>query len=329
MRIITLEEHMTTPLFLKSTAHLERGNPTAAYMEALREKLLDCGAGRIADMDANGIDMQVLSLVGHGLDKLDAEVATHLARATNDTLAAWVKANPTRFAAFATLNLQAPEKAAEEFERCVGTLGFKGALLNGTTRGLFLDDPRFTPVFEVAQQMDVPIYLHPAPPPEAVKQAYYAGGLPADVAYMLSTAGWGWHVETGMHCLRLIVAGVFDRFPKLKMIIGHMGEDLPYSIARADAVLSRATPHLERRVGEYFHEHFWVTNSGYFTEPPLRCALDVVGIDRMMFSVDYPFSPNQVGRKFLDSLTLSDEDMSKFTHRNAEKLLKIGAAVAV
>jgi predicted TIM-barrel fold metal-dependent hydrolase len=325
MRTITLEEHITTPLFLKSIAHLDRGLPLNPYMEKLQSKLLNCGAGRIADMDAGGIDVQVMSLAGAGLDKLDPEVATYLARATNDTLAAAAQAYPSRLAAFATLNLQEPNKAAAELARCVETLGFKGALVNGTTRGLFLDDPRFEPLFETAEKLDVPIYLHPAPPPPAVKQAYFSG-LPADDSYLLSTAGWGWHVETGMHCLRLIVAGVFDRFPKLKIIIGHMGEDLPYSIARADSVMSHASQKLKRSVAEYFHEHFWITTSGYFTEPPLRCALAVAGVDRVLFSVDYPFSSNETGRKFLDSLTLTPEDMAKLTHRNAEKLLKIPAA---
>ena len=324
MRTITLEEHMTTPLFVKSMAHLDRGLPKSAYMDALQAKLLDCGASRVADMDAAGIDVQVLSLAGAGLDKLDREVATYLARATNDTLHASVDAYPERFQAFATLNLQEPKKAAAEFARCVQTLGFKGALVNGTTNGLFLDDARFTPLFEAAQQLDVPIYLHPAPPPEPVKKAYYSG-LPADVSYLLSTAGWGWHVETGMHCLRLIVSGVFDRFPKLKIIIGHMGEDLPYSIARADAVMAHGSQKLQRTVAEYFREHFWITTSGYFTEAPLRCALDVAGIDHVLFSIDYPFSPNAVGRKFLDSLQLKPEEMAKLTHRNAEKLLKIAA----
>ena len=321
MRTITLEEHISTPLFVKLTAHLDRGLPKNAHMEKLQEQLIECGAARVADMDAAGIDLQVLSLAGAGMDQLDREVATYLARATNDTLHAIIDEHPDRFGAFATLNLQEPDKAATEFARCVHTLNFKGAMVHGTTRGLFLDDPRFTPILEAAQQLDVPIYLHPAPPPAAVKQAYFSG-LPIDMSYLLSTAGWGWHVETGMHCLRLILSGVFDRFPKLKIIIGHMGEDLPYSIARADAVMTRSST-LQRSVSEYFHEHFWITTSGYFTAPPLQCAIDVVGIDRVLFSIDYPFSPNAAGRQFLNSLQLAPEQMKKLTHKNAEKLLKL------
>ncbi len=323
MRTITLEEHFTTPLFVKSMSHLE--DAPSAYMEKMRAKLLDVKKGRLADMDAGGIDMQVLSLAGNGMDKLEPEVATFLARATNDTVAAVVKGHPRRYAAFATLNLQEPAKAVSELRRCVRRLGFKGVMIHGTTNGLFLDDERFAPVLEAAQTLDVPIYLHPASPPPAVKQAYFSG-LSPDVSFLLSTAGWGWHVETGMHCLRMIVAGVFDQFPGLKIIIGHMGEDLPYSIARADAVFSRGGMKLRASVADYFHEHFYITTSGYFTLPPLLCALQVVGADRILFSVDYPFSPTEAGRRFLDSLPLSPDDMAKITHKNAEKLLKIPAA---
>jgi uncharacterized protein len=265
--------------------------------------------------------MQVLSLSG-SMDRLDPAVATALAGDTNDRLAVALQAHPDRFAAFATLALQEPEKAALEFERCVRQLGFKGALINGTSNGLFLDHRRFTPLFETAQALDVPIYLHPAPPPEEVRKAYY-GGLPGNLGFVLSTAGWGWHAETGMHCLRLIVSGLFDRFPKLKIIIGHLGEALPYYIARADAFLTHTAMHLKRRVSEYFHEHFYITTSGCFSLPPFLCALQVVGAERILFSVDYPYDSNTKGRAFLDALPVSAEDLAKISHGNAERLLKL------
>jgi predicted TIM-barrel fold metal-dependent hydrolase len=273
-------------------------------------------------MDAAGIDLQVLSLMGTGLDQLEPTTSTAVARDSNDHLAAAVRAHPDRFAAFAALALLEPDKAALELERCVRQLGFKGVMVNGTTGGLFLDDARFTPLFETAQALDVPIYLHPAPPPRPVQQAYYSG-LPGQLGFFLATAGWGWHAEVGMHCLRLIVSGLFDRFPKLKIIIGHMGEDLPFSIVRADAVLSRGTKHLQRSVKEYFDEHFYITTSGYFSVPPFLCALQVIGADRLMFSIDYPFSPNTVGRDFLKLLPISPDDMEKITHGNVERLLKL------
>jgi hypothetical protein len=321
MRTITLEEHFITEEVLKATAHIQSG-PRAGFVEAVRGKLLDVGKGRIADMDAAGIDLQVLSLTNSGMDKLEPPTATALARDANDQLAAAVRAHPDRLAGFAALAPQQPEKAAAELERCVCQLGFKGAMLHGAVDGVFLDHARFTPLFATAQALDVPLYLHPTPAPKAVQDAYYEG-LPGTSGFFLSTAAWGWHVELGMHCLRLIVAGLFERFPRLKIIIGHMGEDLPYSIARADAVLARGANHLPRRVSEYFYEHFYLTTSGYFTVPPFLCALQVVGAGRILFSVDYPFSPNAEGRDFLAALPISPEDLEKVAHGNAERLLKL------
>jgi predicted TIM-barrel fold metal-dependent hydrolase len=273
-------------------------------------------------MDAAGIDMQVLSLSGIGMDRLDSATAGALARDTNEKLAAAVQAHPKRFAAFATLALHEPEKAAREFERCIRQLGFKGALVNGTIDGLFLDDPRFTPLFETAQALNVPIYLHPAPPTEEVRKAYFSG-LPANLGFVLSTAAWGWHVETGLHCLRLIASGLFDRLPKLQIIVGHMGEALPFYMDRADMFLAQSTKHLQRPISGYFRENFHITTSGVFSLPPFLCAMQVVGADRILFSVDYPFCDNSLGRAFLDTLPISPEDMAKITHKNAERLLKL------
>jgi uncharacterized protein len=321
MRTITLEEHMTTPEFLAELAKVGVRDFGGPEMEALRARLLDLGERRLADMDAAGIDMQVLSLAGGGMDLLDPSIATDLARAINDRLADAVRAHPDRFAAFATLALQDPDRAALEFERCVEQLRFKGALVNGTTNGLFLDHPKFAPLFETAQHLDVPVYLHPAPPPPAVRDVYFSG-LPEPYGFLLSIAGWGWHTETGLHVLRLIVAGVFERFPRLQMIIGHMGEDLPFSLARADAVLSRVG-RLPRSVASYFHEHIHVTTSGYFTIPPFECALQVVGADRLMFSIDYPYSATSQGRRFLDALPINPVDKAKIASGNAARLLKL------
>jgi predicted TIM-barrel fold metal-dependent hydrolase len=323
MRIITLEEHITTPAIVNSSSNEQGGGLTSnPYILSLQANLLDVGEGRLADMDASGISMQVLSISASLIDKMEPSAARALARDANDVMAAAVKAHPDRFAAFATLALQEPEKAAAELERCVRQLGFKGVMANGTINGQFLDDPKFTPFFEAAEALDVPIYLHPAPPPKPVMDAYFSG-LPGQLGFALATAGWGWHVETGLHSLRLITTGIFDRFPRLKIIIGHMGENLPFSIARAQAVFERTALNLQRPFSEYFHDHFYLTTSGYFTTPPFLCMLQVVGVDRIMFSVDYPFSSNAAGRKFLDNLPISSEDLEKIAHGNAEKLLKL------
>jgi len=320
MKTITLEEHFVTETFLKATGAFWNGAPRIAE---LKPKLLDLGAGRIEAMDEAGVDFQVLSLAALGFDELDARDATVIACEVNDELAEAIKANPTRLGGFAMLALKDPAAAAKEFERCVTKLGFKGAMVDGTIDGLFLDDPRFLPVFEMAVKLKVPIYLHPAPPPEPVMKAYFSG-LPGDTGQLLSIAGWGWHAETALHTLRLIVAGVFDRLPELQMIIGHMGEGLPYALARSSSVLSGPS-HLRQTVADYFQSNVHVTTSGYFTQAPLRCAVEVLGIDRMMYSVDYPFSPNTKGKKFLEDAAgwLSEEDMTKLAGGNAARLLKI------
>lgn len=320
MNTTALEEHFVTESFLKATR--TNGETTPPQFAELQSKLLDIGAGRIADMDKSGIDLQVLSLAAMGFDALDADTATSLARDINDELAEAVRSHPVRLGGFATLGLKTPDTAAAELERCVNRLGFHGAFLNGTTGGVFLDDPRFLPVFEAAAHLGVPLYLHPALPPEPVREAYYSG-LPGQLGFLLSIAGWGWHAETGLHTLRLIVSGLFDRLPALQLIIGHVGEGLPYALARSSGVLSHAAPHLRQPVADYFQSNIHCTTSGYFTLPPLRCALDVIGIDRLLFSVDYPYSPNTRGRAFLDSLAdiLDAENMAKLTHRNAERLL--------
>ena len=325
MRTITLEEHFITASFLKATGG-DQASP-APEIARMRSQLLDMGAGRIRAMDEAGIDLQVMSLVSMGMDALDAATATSVARDVNDELAAAVKANPTRLAGFAVLGLKDPDAAAKELERCVRQLGFVGALVDGTTGGLFLDDPRFLPVFEAATAMGVPVYLHPALPPEPVKEAYFSG-LPEELGHILSIAGWGWHAELGLHTLRLIVAGLFDRLPGLQLIIGHMGEGLPYAMARSSGILSQAAPKLRQPVAAYFASNIHVTTSGYFTQPPLRCAREVIGMDRLLFSVDYPFSPNTRGRAFLDdaALELNAEEMAKLCHENAEAVLKLPRA---
>ena len=254
--------------------------------------------------------------------QLDAAVAVPLARDANDRLAAAVAAHPGRFAGFATLPTADPAAAAAELDRAVTSLGFKGAMIHGHTRGRFLDDRAYLPILERAAVLDVPIYLHPTFPAPQVMQAYY-GGFDAPVSGALATAGWGWHAETGLHALRMVLGGVFDRFPRLRVIVGHMGEHIPFSLARADERLSPVATHLNRRVGEYFQENFYITTSGYFTDPPLLCALMVLGADRIMFSVDYPYSDNAAGRAFLDRAPISAADREKIAHGNAERLLRM------
>jgi uncharacterized protein len=318
MKTITLEEHFFTESYLRAA----KDDPSVQF-GGLQPKLLDLGAGRIAAMDEAGIDLQVLSLAAFALEGLDAATGTALARDVNDELAAAVKANPTRLAGFATVALKDPEAAVVELERSISKLGFVGLMLNGTVEGRFMDDPAFLPVFEAAARLGVPVYLHPAPAPKVVKAAYFSG-LPGELGNMLSIAGWGWHAETGLHALRLIVSGLFDKVAGLQLVIGHMGEGLPYALARSSGILS-GPARLRQTLAEYFKTNIHLTTSGYFTLAPLKCALEVVGIERLMYSVDYPFSPNTHGREFLKkaAAVLSAEDMEKLAGGNAEKVLKI------
>jgi predicted TIM-barrel fold metal-dependent hydrolase len=319
MKTITLEEHFFTESYLRAA----KGDPSVQF-GGLQPKLLDLGAGRIAAMDEAGIDLQVLSLAAFALEGLDAATGNALARDVNDELASAVKANPTRLAGFATVGLKDPEAAVLELERCISKLGFVGLMLNGTVEGKFMDDPVFLPVFEAAARLNVPVYLHPAPAPKVVKAAYFSG-LPEELGNMLSIAGWGWHAETGLHTLRLIVSGLFDKVPGLQLVIGHMGEGLPFALARSSGILSGPAK-LQRPVAEYFRTNIHLTTSGYFTLPPLQCALEVVGIERMMYSVDYPFSANTKGRDFLEKVAgvLSAEDMERLVGGNAKKVLGLG-----
>ncbi|HZS76388.1 MAG TPA: amidohydrolase family protein [Ktedonobacteraceae bacterium] len=330
MRTIAIEEHFLARGFgevMAREASKRGGGANAGFPAELQAKLADLGDLRLKDMDAGGIDLQVISHgVIDGLSLPDVEMV-RLARQANDQLAEAVAAHPTRFAGFATLPMVKPEAAADEMERTVRSLGFKGALINGTTNGRFLDDPSFLPVLERAVALDVPIYIHPAFPPAPVWEAYYAGFDPA-VSSALSRGGWGWHSETAIHALRLILSGVFDRLPGLQIIIGHMGEMLPFMFARIQNVLSPVAKHLQHPVPEYFLRNFHFTTSGFFTDPPLLLALELMGADRIIFSVDYPYSTNQQGRAFLDSASISPDDKEKISHLNAERLLKLTATSA-
>jgi predicted TIM-barrel fold metal-dependent hydrolase len=325
MRIVALEEHFNVPALVKRidpAAIARRGFPVG-MVRGLEEQLADVGAGRLADMDAAGITVHVLSASGPGADLVAGGDGVALARDMNEALAKAVSEHPDRFAGFAHLPMREPAAAADELERAVRDLGFCGAMVNGVTEDRFLDDPRFEPILARAEQLDVPIYLHPHLPPEAVRKAYY-DGLPGHAGFWLSAAAWGWHSEVAIHVLRLVISGTLDRHPKLKLIVGHMGEGLPAMLVRSDHVLSRDTAHLKRAVAKTILDQVWITTSGLFTRPPLDIALAVFGIDRVLFSIDFPYSSNRVGKDFLDSLDLPAADLEKFAHGNADRLLKLG-----
>jgi predicted TIM-barrel fold metal-dependent hydrolase len=323
-RVVALEEAFLHPrvwdLFPES---LQR------KYQPVRARLSDVGAERIRLMDAAGIDVQVLSHVGPGVQVLadeQAELAVAVSREVNDWLADAVAAHPSRFAGFAMLPTQSPAHAADELERAVADLGFRGALINGHTNGRYLDDPSFDVLLGRAESLGVPVYIHPTDPPQEVVDRYYA---PFDPALVPT---WGWPVETGTHLLRLICAGVFDRHPNLKVIVGHMGELLPYCFTRLNVGLTMAgwllapeagDPPMRNSVGYYLRENVFITSSGVFDVPVFDCARAMLGLDNLMFSVDYPFQDNFAAMEFLEQCDLSAEDKERFAHRTAEQLLKL------
>jgi uncharacterized protein len=329
MRIVALEEHYTVPRLvagIEPAAIVRRGfpGPDAVWSQTLkRDELADLGDKRLADMDASGITVQVLSVAGPGADLVPGQKGVDLARAYNDALAEATARHPARYRGFAHLPMLAPEAAADELTRTVKELGFHGVLVNGATDGRFLDDPAFEPILARAEALDVPIYIHPAIPAEAVRQAYY-DNLPGNFSFTLALSAWGWHAETAIHMLRLVLSGALDRHPGLKIVIGHMGEALPFMLDRIDeTTAATAKTHLRRSVRQTLTDQVWITTSGFFTMVPFMAALMTFGVDRIMFSVDYPFASNARARAFLDTLPVSPADREKIAHGNADRLLRL------
>ncbi len=326
MRVVALEEHVSIPELmarLAPAALAARGWPRPDRLPArmAAAELAEAGPQRLADMDRAGINMQVLSAGGPGADLLDPAEGLRFARDHNNGLWRIADRHPTRFSAFAHLPMTAPEAAADELERAVADLGFKGAMINGTINGLFLDDARFEPILARAERLGIPLYLHPGLPPEPVRRAYYSG-LPDEAGLLLSGPGFGWHAETAIHVLRLVLAGALDRHPGLKLIVGHMGEGLPAMMGRIEETFAEfGTRHLGRSVTQTLLDQLWITTSGFFTLPPFLAALLAFGADRLLFSVDYPFSSNRTAAEFLASLPVSPDDRRKIAHANADALL--------
>ena len=327
MRTITLEEHFGTPAFFEGPGREqeEQAKRLGAERAArLLEALYDVGTKRIAEMDAAGIDMQIVSLTAPGVEQSEADVAIAMARDTNDYLADAIKKNPTRIGGFAALPTAAPEKAVAELELRIRRDRFNGAVINGHNRGRYLDDKFYWPILECAEQLGAPIYLHPTPPPRAVIDASFGGFSPL-VTGIFSGPGWGWHIETAIHVLRMILGGVFDRFPKLQIVIGHMGEGLPGMFRRVD-IMSPAVTKLQRPVTAYLRENVHYTFSGFnYPATFLSLMLELGGVDRIMFSVDHPYQAMAPARAFLEQLPVTAADRERIAHGNAEKLFRLNA----
>jgi predicted TIM-barrel fold metal-dependent hydrolase len=328
MRVVALEEHFSVP------SQVRRIDPDAIRRRGFRprraptdrpnplELLPEIGEKRLKSMDDAGITVAVLSNSGPGPDLVRGSDGIDMAHEMNDYLAEVINRFPGRFAGFATLPMQSPEACGIELARAVKDLNFVGALINGMTEGRFLDHPSYDQLLAAAVELDVPIYVHPHLPPEPVRQAYYSD-LEPGAGRVLESAAWGWHSETAIHVLRMVLAGTLDKYPKLKLIIGHMGEMLPVMLARIDEVSALEVEHLKRPISRQILDQVWITTSGVFTQPPFIAAQQTFGMDRIMFSVDYPYTPNENGRRFLDDVSLPPEEMAKLAHGNADALLRL------
>lgn len=334
---ISIEEHFSTQEHLDQlTAILRNEYPIAHVMEeekvlkyevpflwpARKQKavdmLLDIGEGRIKDMDEQGIDFQILSLISPGVQVLDAAAGTSLARKINNTLSQAIDRNRARFSGLASLAPQDPEGAADELERSVTELGLVGATINSHVKGEYLDHKKYWTIFRMAEKLNVPIYLHPRAPQPAMIEPY--------LKYpMLAGAMIGFAAEVSLHALRLISSGLFEKFPNLKIILGHLGEALPYWLWRIDNIYDRnpVAEKLPKSLSEYFKKNFYISTSGMCFQPPFICAYEALGADRILFAVDYPRESNETAVQFIDSLPIPDSDKQKILHLNAQKLFSL------
>ena len=318
--VISLEDHYLCPKIWETLSPDFKNK-----YDMLKNSLFDIGEDRIKQMDAAGIDFQVLSHAEPGVKLAkNTKEAIELAKEANNYLYNAIKAFPERFGGFAVLPVQSPEDAAMELERAVLKLGFKGAMIDGHTNGIYLDDESFSVLLRKAEELDVPIYIHPTDPPKEISKDYFEGN---DVLL----TGFAWQVETSLHIIKMVNKGIFDKHQKLKVIIGHMGEFIPYGFSRLNTALTVGNWILKQEnmpkmnLHYYFKNNIFITSSGVFDVPVFECAKEMIGIDNMMFSVDYPFKNSVEATDFLNKISLTNNEKQLFAGKNASDLLKINS----
>jgi 5-carboxyvanillate decarboxylase len=294
--------------------------PEGSTGSELLRRLLDLEDERIRIMDANRVDMHLLSLTSPGVQMFDADTATELATLSNDILRETIARRPSRFSGLASFAPHSPKRAAKEMDRAVNKLGLQGFIVNSHTNGEYLDDPKFWPILEAAEHLRRPLYIHPRAPSDGMADPFRSYGIEG--------AMWGYGVETGTHVMRLIVSGVLDRFPDLKIIIGHMGEAIPFWLWRIDfmharAVSSNRARKIQLKPSEYFRRNFAITTSGMESPDALEFSIKVLGIENIMWAVDYPYQPTAPAVAFMDAFAISDEQKALLYHRNAERIFGI------
>ncbi|KAK3049255.1 hypothetical protein LTR09_009433 [Extremus antarcticus] len=318
--LITLEEHYFSTAAINTLD--DKMVEQFKHIPGLKDKLTDAGQLRLSEMDKGKVSFQIIShACVAGAPSLD------VCREGNDQLANDIKNNRDRFAGFAVLPMADPQECANELERTVKQLGFVGAMIDNHVHGKYYDGNEYDVFWAKAQDLDVAIYLHPTWPSDNMNPQY-TGNFPESAGRSMGASGWGWHTETGLHILRLFAAGVFDKFPKLKIIIGHFGEMLPFQLQRI-CNLSVRWGERERKLKQVWDENIWITTSGVWSLDPLRCILGNTKIDHILYSVDYPFAKNEEGLEWVEKLEksglLTQEQLEMVAYRNAEKLLNVKA----
>jgi 2,3-dihydroxybenzoate decarboxylase/5-carboxyvanillate decarboxylase len=287
----------------------------------LKERLLDVDHERLQIMDELGVAMHVLSLTAPGVQMLDPDTATAIATVANDRLADTIARHPGRYAGLAAFAPQDPRRAVVEMERAINKLKLNGFILNSHTNGEYLDNPKYWPLLEAAEALDAPIYIHPRCPPDALANLYRD--------YRLESATWGFQAETGLHGMRILLSGVLDRFPKLKIVLGHMGEGIPYWLWRIDYTYNAFHPpgqRMQLTPSEAFKRNFTITTSGVNSHATLKYVIEVLGVDNVMWAIDYPYQAAPGSVEFMNAAPVAEADREKLFHRNAERVFKIAAA---
>lgn len=334
VRKIATEEACSIPEVAEALGHVARSgwdnldmklvgeiyNAPADAPNPLLPKLLDIDAGRLAEMDANGVDMHLLSLTAPGVQMFDADTGTALATLANDRIAEAVARHPTRFAGLATFAPQDPARAVKEMERAINTLKLNGFVINSHTNNVYLDDPSCWPILEAAEALGAPIYIHPRAPSDGMAAPYRD--------YAIETAVWGYGMEVGTHAVRLMFSGALDRFEKLKIVIGHMGEAVPFWLWRLDFMGPPGKRNRPNRLkpSEYFARNYAITTSGVEDPLALRYCIDRIGVDNVMWAIDHPYQPTAPAVAFIDEAPLSDEERARVCHLNAERIFGIAPA---
>lgn len=325
MKVIAVEETYVTPALREAWAQLplevqDIGSRGFEKFD-IKSRLEDFAELRLKEMNAAGVDVQVLSPATPGVQNLAAPQAIRIARQTNDSIYEIVKKQSDRFEALAILPTPDPREAAAELERAVRELKFSGAMLYGRTGTRFLDHPDFLPIFETAARLRAPVYIHPQTPPAAVREIYYAG-FDGELGDSFATSGWGWHLDMGIQAVRLILSGLFDRFPDLQIILGHWGQGMTFYLDRIDGLSRFTKDRLKKPVADYARENFYITSSGVFSQNYLKWTLEVMGRERVLFAADYPYRqlPERGARDFIEKSGLNAETQNLFASGNWQRL---------